>query len=443
MLSLVACFLVGTASLNPNAISAESPNGKQFVVEESDPRMSVPLPHAVLDDARVRDALQGWDPLAMKQALEDAINDLPPEVRERMEPVLILSSEAELGDYELLAEMLKANPSKAWQSMGIESDPRLITPEILRAGAAKDPKEREQLLREAIPSLPEDLQQRLANGFVVVDESVILDDPSAPSTANQASLRAPRISVDEALVSLSTEMRKSLRGYEDILADEKKLFRALRTMPEETRVAALRMHSLRFPNPGAEEAMAQLKLKVTAARERGYFLNENSIPLPKRLLARIRQARLIRVLDPAPPTAGHIPNPLAPFAAFQTIAEYEQAGGNPLPPMPAHGVPLGTEAYIDPWGMKGMARVFADSDFGAALAITEDSADEVSYADPNLTIFGRDAAVELTKYGDDEWATSVSAFDGRRTFRIDVAAKLEGQRRDDFVRFAKDAIENR
>ena len=90
-----------------------------------------------------------------------------------------------------------------------------------------------------------------------------------------------------------------------------------------------------------------------------------------------------------------------------------------------------------------MARVFADSDFGGPLAITEGPADKVTYYDPNLTIFGRDALVELIKYRDGGWSTYVRAFDGQRSFRVGVAARLEGQQRDDFIRFARDVIENR
>ena len=432
MFNLVACLLLSAALLYSNAISAESPDRRQFVVAEWDPDIPGMVPQAVWEDARVQDALERQDPEAYHQALMDAINALPPEVRERMGP---------------------------YQVMDDEFDPRFITPEMLRAGVAMmatdDPQERRRILQEAIPSLPEELQQQLAYGFQIVDESNI-PPPAPPGAA--------RMSVDEALASLPDGMRESLRGYEDRLVDERTLFRALGSMPKEAVKAALRAHELRFPDPVKEKYDAQLKAQMerTAAttRELGYYPSKKQIPEPEELLMRIRQVHLMRGSEPGPPPAQkNPPSPFAAipefaafrefaafqeFAAFRKIAEYEQASGNPAPYLPAYGIPAGTEAYIGPWGMEGMARVFADSDFGGPLTIIDEGpVDKVTYYDPNLTIFGRDALVQLIKYRDGGWLTEVGAFDGQRSFSVGVAARLEGQQRDDFIRFARDVIENR
>ena len=431
MFNLVACLLLSAALLYSNAISAESPDWKQFVVDEWDPDIPGMMPQAVWEDARVQDAFKRQDPEAYHQALMDAINALPPEAQARMGP---------------------------YQFMDDEFDPRFITPEMLRAGVAMmatdDPQERRRILQEAIPSLPEELQQQLAYGFQIVDESNI-PPPAPPGAA--------RMSVDEALASLPDGMRESLRGYEDRLVDERTLFRALGSMPKEAVKAALRAHELRFPDPVKEKYDAQLKARVerTAAttRELGYYPSKKQIPEPEELLTRIRQVHLMRGSEPGPPPAQkNPPSPFAAipefaafrefaafqeFAAFRKIAEYEQISGNPAPYLPAYGIPAGTEAYIGPRGTEGMARVFADSDFGGPLAITENPADKVIYPNPNLTIFGRDASVQLIKYRDGGWSTYVRAFDGQRSFRVGVAARLEGQQRDDFIRFARDVIENR
>ncbi len=485
MFSLVACLLVSFALLYSNAISVESPDWKQFVVDEWDPDIPDMIPQAVWEDARVQDAFKRQDPEAYHQALMDAINALPPEAQARMGSSFVvpampgmvpqalledarvldaLESQDSEAAHQALVDAINALPPEVRERMGPyqfmddEFDPRFITPEMLRAGVAMmatdDPEEQRQILQEAIPSLPEELQQQLAHGFQIVDESNI-PSPAPPGAA--------RMSVDEALASLPDGMRESLRGYEDRLVDERTLFRALGSMPKEAVKAALRAHELRFPDPVKEKYDAQLKARVerTAAttRELGYFPSKKQIPEPEELLMRIRQVHLMRGSEPGPPPAQkNPPSPFAAipefaafrefaafqeFAAFRKIAEYEQISGNPAPYLPAYGIPAGTEAYIGPRGTEGMARVFADSDFGGPLAITENPADKVIYPNPNLTVFGRDASVQLIKYRDGGWSTYVRAFDGQRSFRVGVAARLEGQQRDDFIRFARDVIENR
>ena len=485
MFNLVACLLLSAALLYSNVILAESPDRRQFVVAEWDPDIPGMMPQAVWEDARVQDAFKRQDPEAYQQALMDAINALPPEAQARMGSSFVVPAmpgmlpQALLEDARLL-DALERQDSEAYQQaltdainalppevrermgpyqfMDDEFDPRFITPEMLRAGTAMmatdDPQEHRRIIQEAIPSLPEELQRQLAYGFQIVDESN-MPSPAPPGAA--------RMSVDEALASLPDGMRESLRGYEDRLVDERTLFRALGSMPKEAVKAALRAHELRFPDPVKEKYDAQLKARVerTAAttRELGYYPSKKQIPEPEELLMRIRQVHLMRGSEPGPPPAQkNPPSPFAAipefaafrefaafqeFAAFRKIAEYEQASGNPAPYLPAYGIPAGTEAYIGPRGTEGMARVFADSDFGGPLAITENPADKVIYPNPNLTVFGRDASVQLIKYRDGGWSTYVRAFDGQRSFRVGVAARLEGQQRDDFIRFARDVIENR
>ena len=485
MFSLVACLLVSVALLYSNAISVESPDWKQFVVDDWDPDIPDMIPQAVWEDARVQDAFKRQDPEAYHQALMDAINALPPEAQARMGSSFVVPDipgmmpqavweDARVQDafkrqdpeayHQALMDAINALPPEAqarmgpYQFMDDEFDPRFITPEMLRAGVAMmatdDPQEHRRILQEAIPSLPEELQQQLAYGFQIVDESNI-PPPTPPGAA--------RMSVDEALASLPDGMRESLRGYEDRLVDERTLFRALGSMPKEAVKAALRAHELRFPDPVKEKFDAQLKARVertvATTRELGYYPSKKQIPEPEELLMRIRQVHLMRGSEPGPPPAQkNPPSPFAAipefaafrefaafqeFAAFRKIAEYEQISGNPAPYLPAYGIPAGTEAYIGPRGTDGMARVFADSDFGGPLAITENPADKVIYPNPNLTVFGRDASVQLIKYRDGGWSTYVRAFDGQRSFRVGVAARLEGQQRDDFIRFARDVIENR
>ena len=485
MFSLVACLLLSAALLYSNAISVESPDWKQFVVDDWDPDIPDMIPQAVWEDARVQDAFKRQDPEAYHQALMDAINALPPEAQARMGSSFVVPAMPDMlpqalfedarvldalerqdseAHHQALVDAINALPPEdrermgPYQVMDDEFDPRFITPEMLRAGVAMmatdDPQERRQILQEAIPSLPEELQRQLAYGFQIVDESN-MPSPAPPGTA--------RMSVDEALASLPDGMRESLRGYEDLLVDERTLFRALGSMPKEAVKAALRAHELRFPDPVKEKYDAQLKARVerTAAttRELGYYPSKKQIPEPEELLMRIRQVHLMRGSEPGPPPARqNPPSPFAAipefaafrefaafqeFAAFRKIAEYEQVSGNPAPYLPAYGIPAGTEAYIGPRGTEGMARVFADSDFGGPLAITEGPADKVIYPNPNLTVFGRDASVQLIKYRDGGWSTYVRAFDGQRSFRVGVAARLEGQQRDDFIRFARDVIENR
>ena len=410
---------------------------QQYFFEEPLLLADSDLPQAVLDDIRVREAMSGMDASALQRALDDAIDALPPDEQARVGPVVVLGvGPGNSNFYPLMAEAFRTKPSEGWQVGGLEIDPRAVTSEMLRAANIDDPQAREQALMEAISSLPEDLQAQLAGGFQVYDPA------QAAAAAAEAPPISARMSVEEALPLLPGEMQDALQGYEHVLVDRNTFMRSLMSMPKEARTAAYRVMRLRFPDPEQEARWAEAEREAAVDRARGYFLDEDDIPLPKQLLARIRQQRLIRGFEHDSLTPEPKRDSLAPFDPFLTIEEYERTSGQLAPRMPAYAVPVGTEAFIGPWSMDGIARIYVDSVFGAPLMVTESSVDEVIYLAPNLTVFGRDAEVTLIKHRDGEWATYVSAFDGRREFHVEVAARLEGAQRDEFVRFARDIIEN-
>ena len=55
---------------------------------------------------------------------------------------------------------------------------------------------------------------------------------------------------------------------------------------------------------------------------------------------------------------------------------------------------------------------------------------------------GREASVTLVKYGETRWETSVFAYDGRMSYYVELAAKLEGADLDFLWGFVRDLVES-
>lgn len=338
--------------------------------------------------------------------------------------------------YEVAAAAIQEHISE----LGSRQDIRAITHEMLEAVSIIDPQERYEALAAAISSLPSDLQHRFSAGFHVVD----LRSAREPEYNNLP----PRIPVDRALSLLPSDMQDALVGYEDVLYSEdgSRLLRSLRHMPDESRLAALKFHELRFQDPEEEAILAEIAAQnaslANAAIERGHYLREDEMPLPEDLLTKIRQHRLIASTNS---TDSPLPqsqlNDLMQISLFQSAAEYERTTGEIAPRLPPYAVPADADAFVGPWSGDGSASIYTESMFGAPIAVIQLPVSEVTFDLPNLTIFNREASVVLIKYRHDEWATRVSAFDGTHLFHIEVSARLEGVQQDEFIRFATDVLE--
>ena len=184
-----------------------------------------------------------------------------------------------------------------------------------------------------------------------------------------------------------------------------------------------------------QAAFEESALRAAADQQRGYKLEEEVLPLPESALMRVRQHQMPGSNDSG--AGGSI------YRFFRTMADYERETGRIAPWLPNYAVPVGTESYIGPWGIDGSASIYAQSTFGAPLMITRVPVDEAKSLNPNLIIFDRNASVIWKKHSGGKWATIVSAFDGSAVYAVEVAAKLEGAQRDEFVRFATDILENR
>ena len=333
--------------------------------------------------------------------------------------------------YDGLAEALRTIPREVWQSQGI--DPAMLTPAMLRAADMEDAGARKEALKAAVSSLPEEQRRLFEGGFQTFDPA---------STRKSELSRVARMSIADAYKLLSEHQQQALQDYKHLIDDELAFMKtAGQSKSKEAMSAVFKLESLRFPDPTREKTIADLQRRAAAAEARGFHLSNKQVPRPEMMLSKIRQQRLMKKRAGLTAPALSEDKTIGSTWAFRTIAEFEQQSGTLAAPLPSYVVAAGVEGFIGPW-KGGVARVFSNSSFEAALMVLQYPADTVIFPAANLSIAGREASVKTIRYADGGWSTQVMAFDGNRVFIIEVAARLEGALFDDFVRFARDVVEN-
>lgn len=357
-------------------------------------------------DPRVLEAQKIGDHAAIQAAYNEIYYQLPLSVREQLGPIPPIVMTQEGPDiYERTASMALSHLDELERYYGVDFDPGLITPELFR-------------------------QQ--ATGQVSI---VTQDSAHQVREAEVSEIPVPPVmSVEAALASLSADEADLLRGSEHLLVDRETFRKSTYSLPNEAIVAGLKVLRLRFPDPELQAIFEQRARLDEVNQQRGYYLEEEVLPTPEIVLMRVRQQQMRKVDERN--TDGSI------YRFFQTMEDYERETGRIAPWLPAYGVPVGTESYIGPWNIEGSASIYAESAFDAPLMVMKWPVDDSRFFNPNLIIFGRDASVVLVKHADGKWATRVLAFDGSVVYKVEVAAKLEGVQKDEFVRFATDILEN-
>ena len=238
------------------------------------------------------------------------------------------------------------------------------------------------------------------------------------------------LSVAEAVAQLSENEQATIAGYQGLLENKSALYNVIHELPADVRRVALEVISIRYhpqDQTVMQELLATLDQEISAARLRGYTVSEQR-SLPDRIMDRINYQTTTPFGDT--------------IFSYQPVEEFEQNTGTQIPFVPSDVIPTGTSAYIGPWSSEGAVLVYADSVWGASLVVTQATADEVAFSNPNFTVFGRDASVDLIWHEDGEWSTMVAAFDGERDHSIHVGTRLDGSERDLFVNFAKQFLES-
>ena len=117
----------------------------------------------------------------------------------------------------------------------------------------------------------------------------------------------------------------------------------------------------------------------------------------------------------------------------------------PMKQVPTYGTTLAAKIYVVPT-THGAIRIFTDTAFGAPMIVEETRVDDERAAPVDATgdyvIAGRAASVSLVKYEEDQWETSVYAWDGRTSVHVEIGAKLEGAALDSFVDFVRRLVES-
>lgn len=362
-------------------------------VAESQEVLEIELPPHVLSDAHARSATSGGDGIALQPTSTGTLDILLQKQANSGHHIRTVITYPDLvyGDtnyYEAVAEAIQSDLRES----GLSADLSSISAERVR----------EQL--EAWQ-----LQQ--------------------PGNQTAVSYDVPKISVAEAVTQLPENKQAKIAAYLDLLENKHKLYNTIDELPDDVQRVALELISLRYhpeEQIAMQEMLATLNEEISTARTRGYTVSELR-SLPDRLMDRISYEQTTSFGDAIFP--------------YHTVEEFARNTGAQIPFMPSHVVPMGTASYIGPWRAEGTVRIYEDSIWGAPLVVTESPADDVVFSLPNLTVFGRDAAVDVIWHSDGEWSTVVSAFDGERDYSFHVGTRLGNRERDYFVSVAKQLLE--
>ena len=401
-------------------------------------RMVETIIRDAMDDPRVSAKIMSGDFQAVRDAIRDVIRELPPEETPAglVGPVIVfgpkdLDGADEETDYNELSARLQSIPEEVWQNYPTVLTP-ILTPEALKAANLPDSDERARALADVLSTLSRDLPEELANDYRIWDGRV--EKANSPSITEGGTRRS--LSLQDAFRVLPEEKQEALRDYEHLIENDDEWGLNAKA-PHMTREEVLAMAALIARRDTHEEVMqrnARTNQRANEAAARGYYQSKSEAPTAFRLLGGIREYRAAVKVNADPfARAGAYGN-------YETLMKFEDRHGFPGPlAVSSEMAPRDTETYVGPYS-GGIAKVFAESGFGAPLAVMAYPVDDVFFGDPNLTVAGRDAALSLVKHAGGGWATRVAVYDGQYLHVIEAGAKLEGAARERLVRLAWDIV---
>lgn len=285
----------------------------------------------------------------------------------------------------------------------------------------------DEIVRKALPRMPSgNLRGLLEHALSVQKDIQLLELPA----------------VSETLSLMSDEDRLLLAEHHDVLADHGRLLRKMPSWPPDLRTTARRFLTLSLH--GATEPD---RSDSDEAGRQDYWDRTGS---PSRLdayLDMIRSRELASSLGAGLGSMTRIPifeSSEFPEHQFEDFLLASASDFRPTP-IPVYGTVPQSKVYVVPT-THGAIRVFTDTAFGAPMIVEETHIDDEratpTDAPGNYIIAGRQASVSLVKYAEDRWDTSVSAYNGRTSYHVEVGTKLENSALDSFVGFVRHLVEN-
>jgi hypothetical protein len=249
--------------------------------------------------------------------------------------------------------------------------------------------------------------------------------------------------VSETMSLLGADDRRLLAEHRDVLADHGRLIREMPSWPSELRAAARRFISLSRGVATAPDDHAPAEASSDA-----YWDRTGSRSRLQNYLDAIETRSLASTLGVD--TGGVAARtPMFDSAEFpeHRFADFvhPSVGAFRMKQVPAYGTVQGAKVYVLPT-THGASRIFTDTAFGSPMIVEETRVDDERAtpvdAPGGYVIAGRPASVSLVKYKEDQWETSVYAYDGRTSVHVEIAAKLEGAALDSFVDFVRHLVES-
>ena len=282
-------------------------------------------------------------------------------------------------------------------------------PDILQALAAH-PRDKDAIraaVEKALPNLPPEQRRALAHGFQFAS-----DEPNHPESSKRE-----RLPTEEVLALLDSSDRTVLKPYRELLDDEFKLVKAMKSMTEKERIATNKFLSSMF----GQTRPSQLPPEILERWQTQGYADMPGSPRGSTLLATIQQA--------------------GEDVYGLVYGSSESAETNHLPHVTDDYVMPESENHVVTEAGHAM-RIYSRSAFAGALLMVEQQRVAGFYPDvPNLRIAGHPGTARWIRYDDGKWVTLVAGFDGQRVYRVGVETKLEGSEFEEFVNFATTIIE--
>lgn len=255
--------------------------------------------------------------------------------------------------------------------------------------------------------------------------------------------------VSDTLARMRVSDRRLLDEHRSILADHGQLIRQMTLWPPETRAAARRFLALSRQALSVQDGPAgTVETVADSAAQLGFWDRTGSQSRIDAYLDIVKSRELASALGADHGGVG-ARLPLFEISEFpeHRFEDYTDpsVGVFRMRRIPAYGTMPDAKVYVVPT-THGAIRIVADTAFGGPMVVEETRVDD-ERATPvdspgDHVIAGREASVSLVKYGEDQWETSVFAYDGKTSFHVEVGAKLEGAMLDHFVEFVRQMVES-
>ena len=350
---------------------------------------------------------------AYVQAVVRGIPKIPPEIRQKL-PVINVFYSLSYGIPSRLQEGLPISP------LNQESFQLLLT--------------------EKYTELAPEIRDLLAHNTQIIARSNADSEARSSNTQEAAEFRA---SVPDAFAALKPEEQAALASHMHLLSDRYALARTMKSASPETRAAIASFLTQSRLNKNTFSLSEEELVIHDEAEARGYYVSFAPVPEVIGLLE-MAQKRV----GPAGESGGYSEQHAQELLSLENLPvayrldEFERNMphyATELRSVPTYAIVPNSDTYIFP--ARGDAyRVYSRSSFGGALLVREQIVSGVIFRRPNLTIAGHDAHFFLTKHESGHWTTTISAYDGKKSYEIEVSSKLEGPERDRFVQFARDLL---